>query len=209
VQALIKGLAWIVLFFVASALIGRIFFFEVATTHSYSMVPNLIAGDTFLVFNKGTLGPGDLAMCKDPENPGMMIVLRILGVPGSTFEMKNNVLVLNDAPIAHEQAGPELVYEDNTGGENEEFVVGTATEKAAGHVYEVAMMNRAGDKDFAKTEVEEGFFLVGDNRNRSRDSRDFGEIPIGDCVGNPFLIIRPGPNSGDFKFRNRFLSWVE
>jgi signal peptidase I len=209
VLKLIKGLAWVVLFLVALALIGRILIFEVATTHSYSMVPNLIAGDTFLVFTRGKLGPGELAMCKDPENPEMMIVLRILGVPGSTFEMKGNSLSLNGNLIAHPQAGPELLYEDNTGGENEEFLVRTATEKVSGHVFDVAMMNRAGDKDFDKIEVEDGFFLVGDNRNRSRDSRDFGEVPIGDCVGTPFLIIKPGPDSGDFKFKNRFLQWIQ
>ncbi len=205
----IKGLFWLVVFLALILIIGRIFFFEIARTDSYNMVPNLLAGDTFLVATRGTLGPGEIAMCKDPENPGMMVLGRIMGVPGSTFSMHDNQISVNGAAIQKQYDGPELLYEDNTGGENAEFIISSAEEKVAGHVYNVAIMSRAGPKSFAKTEVETGFFLLGDNRNRSRDSRDFGEIPIEDCVGSPFLIVWPGPDSGDFKFKNRFLDLVE
>lgn len=206
---LIKGLFGLTVFLAVLLIIGRIFFFEIARTDSYSMVPNILAGDTFLVFTRGTLGPGEVAMCKDPENPGMMVVGRILGVPGSTFALRNNMLVINNDTIQRNFEGPELLYEDNTGGENTEFTVASAVEKVGGHVYNVALMSRAGYKNFSKKEVENGFFVVGDNRNRARDSRDFGEIPIEDCIGTPFLIIWPGPDSGDFKFKNRLFQWIE
>jgi hypothetical protein len=69
-------------------------------------------------------------------------------------------------------------------------------------------MDRAGDKDFSEFEVESGFFIVSDNRNMARDSRHFGEVPIEDCIGTPFIVIWPGPDSGDFKFKNRLLEWI-
>lgn len=206
---LLKGIFWIVVLLALILIIGRIFFFEIARTDSYSMVPNISAGDTFLVFTRGKLGPGEIAMCKDPENPGMMVLGRIMGVPGSTFAIYQNQLNINGAEIQKQYDGPELLYVDNTGGEHAEFIVKSAIEKVAGHVYNVALMSRAGPQSFDKTEVEKGFFLLGDNRNRARDSRDFGEIPIADCVGTPFLIAWPGPDSGDFKFKNRFLNLVE
>lgn len=205
----IKGIFWIVVFLALVLIIGRIFFFEIARTDSYSMVPNILAGDTFLVLTRGKLGPGEIAMCKDPENPEMMVLGRIMGVPGSTFAIAKNQLSLNGSAIQKQYDGPELLYEDNTGGEHAEFIIRTAVEKVAGHVYNLALMSRAGPQNFDKVEVEKGFFLLSDNRNRSRDSRDFGEIPIKDCVGTPFLIAWPGPDSGDFKFKNRFLDILE
>lgn len=206
--SLIKGLFWIIVFAVLLAVLGRIFLFEIARTNSFSMIPNLIPGDTFLVFTPGKLGPGEVAMCKDPENPGQMVVGRILGVPGSTFTLEKNVPIINKDRIRHDFAGKPIVYEDAIDDEPTEYTVDVASEKVAGRVYKVALMRRAGDLNFRETEIESGFFLVGDNRNRARDSRDFGEIPIENCVGTPFLIIWPGPDSGDFKFKDRFLEWI-
>ena len=203
-----KGLFWIVVFAVLLAVIGRIFFFEIAQTGSASMIPNIVPGDVFLVFTPGKLGPGESAVCKDPENPGQMVVGRILGVPGSTFAMTNNLLYINREKINHQFDLPPIMYEEFAGDEVFEYTVDVASEKVAGHVYNVALMDRAGDKDFRTTEVETGFFIVGDNRNKARDSRHFGEIPIGDCIGTPFIVVWPGPDSGDFKFKNRFMQWI-
>ena len=66
-------------------------------------------------------------------------------------------------------------------------------------------MDRAGNKQFAKRKVETGFFLLGDNRNRARDSRHFGEVPIGDCIGKAVLILWPAEDNGDLKRNDRFL----
>lgn len=205
---LIKSLFWLIIFAVVLGILGRIFLFEIAQINTYDMVPNIMPGDTFLVLTRGKLGPGEVAMCKDPDNPDLMIVARIMGVPGSTFAMENNQLIINGKHIDHSFDGPNLLYEDNTGGEHTEQFISVALEKVAGRVYHVAIMNRAGDNSFDETEVESGFFLVGDNRNRSRDSRNFGEIPINDCIGSPFLIVWPGSDSGDFRFKLRFFEWI-
>ena len=202
-----KGIFWILFFGAVITIIGRVFFFNIAKTNSYAMVPNLLPGDTFLVLTIGSLGPGDAALCRDPENPGSMIVSRIMGVPGSTFAIRNNNPLVNGRVLHHQVEG-EVMYEDNTGGEQTEFYIALATEKLAGTVFTVGFMDRAGDKNFDEYEVEEGFFLVGDNRNRTRDSRHFGEVAIEDCVGMPFLVIWPGPDSGDFQFMWRFLDWI-
>ena len=207
-MSLIKGLFWLTVFILFLGILGRIFLFDIAQINTYAMVPNIMPGDTFLVLTRGKLGPGEVAMCKDPENPEQMVVGRIVGVPGSTFAMRDNQLVLNDKQVDRSFDSPKLLYEDNTGGEQTEHTISVALEKVSGHVYHVALMDRAGDKSYAKTEVESGFFLVGDNRNRARDSREFGEIPIGDCIGTPFMVVWPGPDSGDFRFKLRFLQWI-
>jgi signal peptidase I len=207
VKTLLKLLFWTVVVLVLLAVLGRIFIFNVARTHSYAMVPNLVPGDLFLVYTRATLGPGDMALCRDPEHPGAVIVSRILGVPGSTISIRNNNPTINGQEIQHQFDG-NVIYEDNTAGEHSEFLITVGEEKVAGTLFSIALMERAGDKDFQHYAVEEGFFLVGDNRNRSRDSRHFGEVTIADCIGMPFLILWPGPDSGDFLFKNRILEWL-
>ncbi len=203
---LLKGILKLLVFLTVLIIIGKIFFFDVARTNSYAMVPNLLPGDLFLVFKRARLGPGDMALCRDPENPGLMIVSRIIGVPGNTISITNNILIINGRRIQRQSEGNVMYVE--TKGEKLEFLVSIAEEKVGGTVYSLAFMDRAGDKNFDPVEVEEGFLLMGDNRNRSRDSRHFGEVPMKDCVGMPFLILRQGPDSGDFLFKNRFLEWL-
>jgi signal peptidase I len=203
----LKNIFGFIVFLVLLAVIGRIFFFEIAKTNSYSMVPNLVPGDLFVAYTRATLGPGDLALCRDPENPNTMIVSRIMGVPGSTISIQNNSPYINGKQIQHQFHGT-VIYEDNIAGEHSEFLVSIGEEKIGGTVFSIALMERSGDKNFDHYAVEEGFFLVGDNRNRSRDSRHFGEVPIKDCIGMPFLILWPGPDSGDFLFKNRILEWL-
>jgi signal peptidase I len=207
VKTLLKGLFWILVLLVLLAVLGRIFLFEVAKTDSDGMVPNLIPGDMFLLWTAGSLGPGDAALCRDPEDPSTLVVSRILGVPGSNISIHKNNPNINDE-IVHHQFHGSVMYEDHTAGEETEFLVSLAEEKVAGALFTVAFMERAGDKNFDRYEVEEGFFLLSDNRNRARDSRHFGEVAVEDCIGMPFIIIWPGPDSGDFLFKNRVLEWI-
>ena len=203
----LKGLFGVIVFFVLIAVIGKIFIFDIARTDSYSMIPNLIPGDTFLVYTRATLDPGDIAVCRNPADPKNMLVLRVLAVPGSEISMKNNNLYI-DGNKVDQRIFESLVYEDNTSGEHIEYLVNIVGEYVGGLNYRVALMDRAGDKHFAREEVEDGLFLIGDNRNRARDSRHFGEVAIEDCVGKAFLIVWPGENSGDLEQKHRFLEWL-
>ncbi len=204
---LLRFLVGLLIVFVLVAGIGRLFFFEVVRIDSYSMVPNLLAGDYFLVYTRGDLDPGEVAVCRHPEDPETMVALRILGIPGSTFQMRHNHPILNGDMVQHQVDDP-LAYVDNSSEEPMEYIVDMAQEYVGGHRYVVALMDRARDKSFRKIEVEYGFFLVGDNRNMSHDSRHFGEVEPEECIGTAFLVAWPGPDSGDFKRRERILEWV-
>ncbi len=207
-KSLFKGVFWLAALIALVAVVGRMFFFEVVQTTSYSMVPGLFPGDTFLVFTLGLLGPGDSVVCHDPENPGAMVVSRVVGVPGTPISMQNNHLIINGRVIFRSYSGQRVMYEDATGGEVQRFTISFAEEKLAGHLYTVGFVQDVGAEEITPREVEAGFYLLGDNRNRARDSRTLGEIAIKDCIGTPFIVIWPGPDSGDFKFRNRFLKWI-
>ncbi|MDD5309669.1 MAG: signal peptidase I [Deltaproteobacteria bacterium] len=208
-KLLFKGVFWIIIFIVIFAVIGRIFFFKIGKTDSYSMVPGLIAGDVFLVMTVGKMGLGDVAVCQNPEHPSSMIVGRIMGVPGTTIEQRGDVFLINNEEISHPSVDGSVLYADNTSGENLEYIASLSPEFLGGHAYEVGIMERGFRKDLPRTEVTGGFFLVGDNRNLSRDSRNFGEVPVRSCIGEAMVVLWPSRDSGDFKRMKRIASWID
>jgi len=205
---LLKGVFVLLVILAALALVGRIFVFQLGRTQSYSMVPNLVAGDLFAVLTVGRTDLGEIAVCEDPERPGMMVVLRVMGIPGQTVSFRRNGIRIDGRPVHHEYSDP-LLYVDRTSGEELSYAVHVAREHVGGRRFEVALMDRAGGRDHDAVTVPDGhFFLVGDNRNMARDSRHFGPVPIGSCVGRAAFLIWPGDDSGDLTFRDRMLSWL-
>lgn len=206
---LLKGLFVLILVLVILAVIGRLFFFELAKTSSYSMVPNLIAGDLFIVKTVGAMGQGDIAVCENPEEPSNLVVLRIVGVPGQRISVHRNHLVINDDMVDREMVEP-LIYDDNTSEEQLTYAVNIGQEYIGGQFYEVALMDRSGGKEQRETEVPAGhFYLLGDNRNMAHDSRNFGPVPIKSCIGRAVFLLWPGEDSGDLLKKKRMFSWID
>jgi len=188
------------------AVVGRIFFFELGRTQSYSMVPTLVAGDVFIVSTVGLLGMGDIAVCENPDDPSELVALRIVGIPGDEISFWRNHIRLNGDVIQHSVLDP-VFYVDRTSGEEMEYAVNVAEELMGGRLYHVALMDRAGGKEARPVVVPEGhFFVAGDNRNMSIDSRNFGTVPIESCVGKAVFLLWPAADSGDLKRTDRLLS---
>jgi signal peptidase I len=206
---LLKGIFVFIVIVVFIAVIGRIFFFELVQTNSYSMVPTLVAGDLFLVKTVGKLGLGDVAVCKNPEDEANMVVLRILGLPGQKIAGWRNHIKLDGEVIQHELIDP-IFYEDNTSGEQLKYAVRIGQEYVGGQLYSIALMDKGGRKDFGELTVPaDSFYLVGDNRNMSRDSRNFGPVQIESCIGSAMFLLWPGEDSGDLELSKRVLSWID
>lgn len=206
-QKIITHLFGFIVVIVLLAVIGRIFFFQIVRTDSYSMVPTLVAGDIFLVLTRGELKPGHIAVCQNPDDSGAMVVGRVVAKEGSTVAVEKNSLRLNGHKIEHQFTGKRM-YVDRSSGEDLKYLVSLADEYIGGHTITVAYMERAGDKNLRETEVEDGLFLLGDNRNMARDSRHFGEVVAEDCIGKALVLVWPGEDSGDFKRKTRFLEWL-
>jgi signal peptidase I len=206
VMKLLKFLFGVVVFVAIIAVVGKIFFFEIAKTRDYSMVPTLVSGDVFIVWTPGLLGQGDIAMCANPENPSEMVALRIIGLPGDKISFARNHVMMNDYMVQHSVVDP-ILYVDDTSGEKLEYAVNVAEEALGGKVYDVALMERAGGKEASEIVVpDDHLFVVGDNRNMSRDSRNFGSVPIDSCIGKAIFLLWPGEDSGDLKRTKRLLS---
>ncbi|HUT78154.1 MAG TPA: signal peptidase I [Polyangia bacterium] len=205
---LLKGLFALLMVVVFLAVVGRIFVFQLGYTESYSMVPNLLAGDTFVVRTVGKLGLGDIAVCEDPEQAGSMVVLRVLGLPGQVVKFKHNHVIIDGEMVQREIIDP-LLYIDETSAEQLTYAVRIGSEYVGGQQFDVALMDRAGGQQQREFTVpEEHFYLVGDNRNLARDSRNFGPAPIESCIGEAVFLLWPGKDSGDFTFKSRVFSWL-
>jgi len=206
VAKLLKFVFGLIVVVAIIAVVGRIFFFELGRTQSYSMVPTLVAGDVFVVSTVGLLGMGDIAVCENPDDASELVALRIVGVPGDEIAFWRNHIRLNGEVIQHSVLDP-IFYMDRTSDEEMEYAVNVAEELMGGRLYHVALMDRAGGKEARPVVVPEGhFFVAGDNRNMSIDSRNFGTIPIDSCVGKAVFLLWPAEDSGDLKRTKRLLS---
>jgi signal peptidase I len=74
------------------------------------------------------------------------------------------------------------------------------SEANAGHRY-LVMESRAAEvkSDYKETKIPDGsVFVLGDNRNRTQDSRDFGPVPLGNVIGMVQYVYLPAGSWGRF-----------
>lgn len=130
---------------------------------------------------------GDIVVCLSPED-GVRLVKRVVGVPGDTVEMRRNVLFLNGRPLDYSETA--LDYAERI-----------PQEHAAGSKFALEQLGRAthpvmsvpgilAKRDFGPLTVPDGhYFVLGDNRDLSRDSRYFGLVPRESILGRARAVI--------------------
>jgi signal peptidase I len=158
--------------------------FEAFRIPTASEAPTLLPGDRFLV-NKTTyqrrfVRRGDEVVFRVPSE-GVKWVKRVIALPGDTVEVKDNEIFVNGQQLAREPAPRASL--------------GAAAQAIKGDVFEEINSSRrywilfAADTkplaDYPKAKVPEGAcFVLGDNRNNSRDSRTMGFVALGDVLGD-------------------------
>ena len=170
---------------------------------SGSMRPTILEGDRIFV-NKlaydlkvpfttwhiaewGNPQRGDIVVFYSPHD-GQRLVKRVVGLPGDTVELRNNVLVLNGQPVEYQPIAEELLR-DLTPADRAGRVF--ATEQLPGQTHAVAG-NPAlrARRDFAPYRVPEGqYFMMGDNRDDSFDSRYWGTVERKRIVGRATSVV--------------------
>lgn len=185
------------------ALFIRTFVVQAFKIPTGSMEPNLLVGDHLLV-NKfvfaPTAGPlertllpmrpirrGDVVVFKYPQEPDRDFIKRVIGLPGETLEVKDRRVLVNGQPI---------------------------DEPYAHHLFPVMAGDETGGSDvrqrYGPVTVPDGhYFMMGDNRDNSEDSRYWGFLPEQYVKGRALMLYwsfggsdnqRPGgaPSSGLF-----------
>ena len=126
---------------------------------------------------------GEVVVLFSPED-GTRLVKRIVAGPGDTLEMRGNALAINGTPLAYElhSADPfrDELYEDPRPVLAKESLGG-------GDHWVMALPSRAMPRSFAKVVVPAGhYFVMGDSRDNSKDSRAFGFVPREKIVGRVY-----------------------
>jgi signal peptidase I len=194
----------------------RSFLYEPFKIPSTSMVPTLLVGDLILV-NKYTYGVrlpvlnkkiidvgdpqrGDVMVFKYPKDMTQDYIKRVIGVPGDKITYENKRLTVNDKPV--EYTAMDDYLEDESLEYRQQY-----QEKLPNVQHRIlTIKNRrtidlAGVDNFPNREacvysyekftciVPEGnYFMMGDNRDNSADSRYWGFVPNKNIVGKAFFV---------------------
>jgi len=165
----------------------RVFLFQPFFVQGASMEPNFEDSNYLIVNELGykktsfsldgknffTVAPfkklqrADVVVFRYPKNPSQFFIKRVIGLPGEKVEIKNGQVII------YNQANPEGVFLD-------ESVYISKNIKTV-----------AGMDDFVISLKEDEYFVMGDNRAYSSDSRVWGPVPSSDIMGK--VILRAWP----------------
>jgi len=154
-----------------------LFFMQPHQVNGQSMVPNFQNGDYVLTdkisYKLGTPTRGDIVVfhappaANCPQGTGCDFIKRVIGLPGETIEVRDNHLFVNNEQVPEEYIPSDFLTEPGA------FTNGRTV-----------------------TLTQNEYFVVGDNRQHSSDSRSWGPIEITDIVGRAFFRYWPPPTMG-------------
>jgi len=171
----------------------RSFVVEPFRIPSGSMIPTLHVGDFILVnrfayglrcpvgnctlFGGSTPDRGDVVVFRYPVDPKVDFIKRVIGLPGDTVRYVNKELTINGQPMPRETVGPYAGRED------------TEHVESLGSVRHAILTNdQRPVQDFEFTVPAGQYFMMGDNRDGSSDSRFWGTVPEAYLKGHAFFI---------------------
>jgi len=188
---------------VGIALLVRTFIVEPFKIPSGSMIPTLLVGD-YLFVSKFTYGHripftrerlfmgegpkrGDIAVFEYPRDPTKDYIKRIIGLPGDRIIYQDKRLYVNDQPVMYENAG-SYTYRNERGTEVESS---RFFEKLSdGRSYSILVRPFSFSDQITDEVVPPGhYFVMGDNRDNSNDSRFWGFVPAYRLVGRALAIF--------------------
>ena len=179
------------------ALFVRTFVVQAYKIPTGSMENNLLIGDHLLV-NKFVFAPtltglertllpidtiarGDIIVFKYPEDPERDFIKRVIGLPGETLELRNKQVYINGTPLEE----PYVHFLFPAGNPGEADFTDFDVRRNYGPV----------------TVPEEQYFMMGDNRDNSQDSRYWGFMPRSYVRGKAlFVYFSFGESSGSGSF---------
>ena len=185
---------------ILAVLVLRSFMVEPFRIPSGSMMPTLLAGD-FILVNKFAYGirlpvldtkiipvglpeRGDVLVFRYPKNPSIDYIKRVVGLPGDKVSYYNKQLFINGEPATQSGLG---VYAAAGAGVT---MAGAQmrSEDLTGVLHNILIDTQRGTVE-GEFQVPDGrYFVMGDNRDNSNDSRYWGFVPEENLVGKAFMI---------------------
>ena len=170
--------SWIWSFIVAFIIVGVVYIFlgRPFTVSGASMYPTLHNGDRMILSKIGEINRFDVVVLKAPDE-NVEYIKRVIGMPGDTLEMKQGVLYINGKKI------------------EQPFINTEALQKQTVFIDDFTLQTLTGE-----TKIPEGkYFVMGDNRGVSKDSRMIGLIDRKAIEGKAVFTIWPRNQFGGQK----------
>lgn len=163
---------------------------------SGSMEPTLLIGD-FLLVNKQITTPGasdlifptprihrgEVVVFHYPVNPTMHLVKRVIGLPGDHLKLRDGRVYINGQPLSEPYAMYRPSAPDNY---RDNFPRLQNADPAVDSRWWIRMHSLIENGEL--TIPSDEYFVLGDNRNDSEDSRYWGFVPRAAIVGEPIVI---------------------
>jgi len=181
-------------------LLLRSFVAEPFRIPSGSMMPTLVVGD-FILVNKFAYGirlpvlrtkvlpvgepkRGDVVVFKYPQQPEVDYIKRIIGLPGDRVRYENKQLFINGEPM------PQTALGNYPGDGPQGRMLGARMleENLQGVVHAILQRPEAEGPEGEVVVPAGHYFVMGDNRDNSNDSRYWGFVPEANLVGRAMLI---------------------
>ncbi len=181
-------------------LILRSFIAEPFKIPSASMMPTLLIGD-FILVNKYDYGirlpvlnykvidnntpeRGDIVVFRYPEDPSIPFIKRVVGLPGDKIAYYDKTLYINDISVSQ-------ILKGRYKGQGAGMImngVSLRLENLDSVDHEILVDPERMSQQLATVVPEGHYFVLGDNRDNSKDSRFWGFVPDRNLVGRAFMI---------------------
>ncbi len=178
-------------------LLFRSFLFEPFKIPSGSMIPTLLIGD-FIIVNKFAYGlrlpvlnkkfvsigepeRGDVVVFRYPVDPGINFIKRVIGLPGDTISYRNKQLFVNGEQVKSTEQGQFKTTDVKCSTPLKDAMRQHENIGKVGH--EILVHKSARGKNGQWVVPQAHYFMMGDNRDRSNDSRWWGFVPEQNLVG--------------------------
>ena len=192
----LKWAAVVLAVIVGLGIIYSALFLRFANVPTGSMKNTILIGD-HIVSNIlfGKIQRGDVILFKYPANPSVIYIKRVIGLPGERIQLQGDKIIINGKELPERR-----VYVKTQLASDETADLEAISREGAGG-YEVYYQREPGKPSpdgadnliiFGGAEAypipQNEYFVLGDNRDNSEDSRFYGTIPARLIVGKPFLI---------------------
>lgn len=185
---------------ILAVLLLRSFLVEPFRIPSGSMMPTLLVGD-FILVNKYAYGirlpvvntkvldlgapeRGDVVVFRFPRDPGTDYIKRVVGLPGDHIVYKHKTLYINGEKVPQIPAGSYI----GTGSGISMSGADIREEQLGDVKHQILVMPRLGGMNTDVVVPAGHYFVMGDNRDNSNDSRYWGFVPDENLVGKAFMI---------------------
>ena len=130
---------------------------------------------------------GDVVVCLSPED-GTRLVKRVVAAPGDTIQMKRNVLFLNGRPLTYSETGRNCPVHLPGHGTAAGVLAVESLDHADHPVLRIPGLGGSATSGLSRSR-RGPYFVLGDNRDVSRDSRYFGLVPREAILGRAGAVL--------------------